>query len=65
MKARIVYAAEEINPGKAWKLDQLSLAYRSYVQQCIDLMVGDKRTSVSRSEIRTYFPTSEILSSQI
>ena len=65
MKARIVYAAEEVNSGKVWKLDQLSLAYRSYVQSCIDLMVRDKRTTVVRSEIRTYFPTSEILTSQV
>lgn len=65
MKARIVYVAPEINPGKVWKLDQLHLAYRSYVQQCIDIMVKNRRTSVLPSERRTYFPTSEILSSQI
>lgn len=65
MKARIVYAAEEINSGKVWKLDQLHLAYRSYVQACIDLMVEHRRPSVLPSERRTYFPTSETLSSQI
>jgi putative transposase len=65
MKARIVYAAPEVNPGKEWKLDQLHLAYRSYVQDCINLLVKDKRGTINLSERRTYFPASEILSSQI
>jgi putative transposase len=65
MKARIVCIAEEVNTGKVFKLDQLHLAYRSYVQSCIDQMIRDKRISVLPSDRREYFPTSEILTSQI
>lgn len=65
MKARIVNAAPETNPGKLQKLDELHLVYRSYVQSCIDLMVQDKRPKALPSERRGYFPTSDVLSSQI
>ena len=65
MKARIAHAAKETNPGKLQKLDELQAVYRAYVQICIDQMIKDKRTKVFLHELRTYFPTSEILSSQI
>jgi hypothetical protein len=65
MKARIVNAAPETNPGKLQKLDELHLAYRSYVQSCIDLMVQNRRPKVLPSERRGYFPGSEVISSQI
>ena len=65
MKARILYAAPETNPGKLVKLEELYTAYRSYVQTCIDKMVSDKRPKVLPSERRTYFPAFETLSSQI
>jgi len=65
MKARIVYVDPEVNSGKLSKLNDLYAAYQSYVQSCVQLMIKDHRPSVIPSERRTYFPTSEILSSQI
>lgn len=42
MKARIVYAAPEVNPEKIVRLEKLHTAYRSYVQVCIDKHKRDK-----------------------
>jgi len=65
MKARISYVALETNSGKIQKLEELYTIYRSYVQTCIDKMISDKSPKVLPSNRRTYFPTSDILSSQI
>ncbi len=65
MKTRVVHSAIETNPGKLQKLDDLHVAYRSYVQICIDQMIQECRIHVLPSERREYFPTSEIISSQI
>jgi transposase len=65
MKARIVYIAEETNQGKINKLDVLHQAYLSYVQSCINLMVQAQEPSLVPSARRGFFPTSDILSSQI
>ena len=65
MKARIVYAAPESNSGKLLKLDGLHVAYRSYVQICIDKMVADRISNVVPSGRRSYFPVSNTITSQI
>lgn len=65
MKARVVQVSGEVNPGKLAELDRLHAAYRTYVQGGVELMVRDRRPQVFLSEMRSYFPPSEILSSQI
>ena len=47
------------------KLEELHNAYKIYVQTCVDLLVSAKKLKIFPSERRKFFPTSEILSSQI
>ena len=65
MKARISNIAKEANLGKIRKLEELHIAYRNYAQACLDQILKDQVTSIPPSKRRTYFPTSEILTSQI
>ena len=65
MKARVIYSSKETNPGKISRLDDLQAAYQAYLQSCISLLVRDHRIHAFPSERRNYFPTSDILSSQI
>ena len=65
MKARITYAALEINKGKIHQLDALHVIYRTYVQTCIDQMVKAKLVQVAPGNMLEYFPGSVELSSQV
>jgi putative transposase len=65
MKARISHAALETNPGKLRQLDELQAAYMIYTRSCVDQLVRDRRPFLLLSERHSYFPTSDILSSQI
>lgn len=64
-RSRVLYFREEANEGKIRSLEALSSEYRSYLQVCIDAMVGAKRPSIGRGDFRAFFPPTEKLSSNI
>lgn len=65
IKSRITFAATETNGGKLAQLDALHDAYLAYLQTCLTQLITDKRVSMAPSALRTYFPVSQVLSSQI
>lgn len=65
MKARIAHARPETNQGKLLALDSLQVAYRAYVQECVDLMVTSKRHHVKPADYQKFFPKAKSLTSQI
>ena len=65
MKARITLLDPETNSGKVHQLDLLHAEHIQYVQSCVKLMVSNRIFNVLPSGRKSYFPTSEILSSQL
>lgn len=65
MKCRLLYLHPDTNPGKAERLESLYREYVSYVRVCVDHMLEKRRYRLAKSEKRTFFPSSEGLSSQI
>ena len=64
-KARFFILSPIVNQSKVERLEALHAEYVKYVQVCVDKMVSEKRMSLAKSEKKSFFPTSSVLSSQI
>ena len=69
MKARLVFASPDTNPGKLQALDRLHQVYLPYVQLCINFLVLNKITAFSQfnhdTDPKHFFPPSDSLSANI
>ena len=64
-KSRFLYLHPEANAGKIASLEALQEAYTVYLRICVEVMLSNHRFSVTLKEKREFFPSSEVLSSQI
>ena len=64
-KSRFLYLHPEANAGKIASLEALQEAYTVYLGACVEALLSSHRFSVSLKEKREFFPSSEVLSSQI
>jgi len=66
IKSRFFFLLKETNKGKVEELNLLQDQYTAYLQSCVDVLLSARKFSVKKgTESRVFFPTSEILSSQI
>ena len=47
MKARLVFAAKEINPGKLQALDDLHAVFVPYAQVCVNVLIQNRTIDFS------------------
>jgi len=64
-KSRFFFLLPETNVGKVEELNLLQNQYTTYLQSCVATLLTNHKFSVSLKEKRLFFPTSEVLSSQI
>ena len=65
MKSRFLYLHPEANAGKIAALEALQEEYTSYLKTCVESMLSSHRSSVVLGEMLSFFPSSDVLSSQI
>ncbi len=64
-KSRFFYLHPEANAGKIASLEALQVEYTAYLKTCVECLLEERRFSLPLSELQTFFPSCERLSSQI
>jgi len=64
-KSRFFFLHPDTNPIKRSKVEDLYAEFLSYRTLCVKTLLGNRKLSLSRKEMKAFFPGSDVLTSQI
>ncbi len=62
VKSRFFYLSDKTNSSKLQVLEELHQTYKSYLQSCVNLLIQTKTLNLSLSQLKDFFPPSNLSS---